>query len=966
MQHRVRRVLLVSSLYDSFILSEEGHLHEALFSRFIDLNISNIPDLVRVPDGAQALRAAESRGPFDLIIASVNTGDIDPIELTRRLRESGRFVPVIVLAYSSRELAAFVNNNDLSLLERVFLWQGDVGILLAIIKNTEDRRNIPYDTGVRGIPAIIVVEDNIRFYSSFLPVIYGEIFKHTHNLLSEDLNLSQKMLRMRARPRVLLCSSYEEAWGHFTRYREHILGIISDFEFPRKGQLDRRAGLKLTARARRSRPDIRIVLQSSNQENKRLADEVGASFLLKGSPFLLHQLRNILIDRFGFGDFVFRLPDHTAIDQAHDLKTLVKKLKTVPLESIGYHAERNHFSNWLKARTEFALAEKLLPQAIGKFKKLDDLRDHLLRMISEHREQRNRLVITDFDRNRFEPTVSITRIGSGSLGGKARGIAFVNRILQATEIEKVFPDIDIVVPPSVVLATGVFEDFLEQNDLGDFAIASESDQEIRERFLSSPLPREIIEDLEAFVQTIKYPLAVRSSSLLEDSFAQPFAGVYETYMIPNNDEDDATRLGQLIDAVKLVYASTFSLRAKSYMDMTIYRLEEERMAVIIQQVVGTHHGNRFYPDFAGVARSYNFYPHPPHTSADGVIAMGLGMGRTVVDGSPCLRFCPKYPRHAIGFSSSKDALKNSQRQFFAIDMERPPEGDNYAELGLYGLDDAEGDGTLTQLGSTYLPDDNRVVDGISRDGIRLVSFAQILKHDTFPLAKILDYLLDRGARGTATPVEIEFAATLPTTRDAKPQFGFLQLRPLALSMESEEVSIGDIKQSDLICRSTTILGNGRFADICDIIVVDFHRFERSKSTEIAKIVGSFNAQLKQQTRPYLLIGVGRWGSNDPNLGIPVSWSQISGAQIIVESGFRDLKVAPSQGTHFFQNLTASNVGYFTVNPESGEGYVDWEWLANIKATGESDCVRHLQLRKPMTVKMDGRSGEGVIIKPSAK
>jgi hypothetical protein len=812
---------------------------------------------------------------------------------------------------------------------------------------------------------ILVVEDNVRFYSSFLPVIYTELMDHTRNLIQEGLNLSQKMTRTRARPKILLCTSYEEAWDYFSTYEEHVLGIISDIEFPWKGELNRKAGLELTSRVRKVREDIPIVLQSSFPDNESLAHSIGAAFLLKGSPMLLHQLRAVLTEHFGFGDFVFTMPDGTEIDRAHDLRTLIEKLKTVPAESIAFHGERNHFSNWLKARTEFALAEKLRPRKVTDFESLEELREDLIRSISEYRRERDKVVVADFDRSQYDSFISISRIGSGSLGGKARGLAFVNRLLNESDLREAFAGVRITVPSSVVLGTHIFDQFLEQNELRDFAISSLSDEETEERFLQGEFPDEVLRDLETFLDATRHPLAVRSSGLLEDSSNQPFAGVYHTYMLPNNDRDPRKRLRQLVSSVKRVYASTFSMQAKGFLQMTPYRLEEEKMAVIIQELVGSKHGDRFYPDFSGVARSYNFYPTPPLRAEDGVVAVALGLGKTVVDGGSCLRFCPKHPRHLVAFSSVDDVLKNSQREFYALPLDRQPSphGEEGVELSPCGLEVAEADATLGPLGSTYSPDNDVVYDGISRPGVRLVSFAPILKHGVFPLAEILSRLLELGSEGTSSPVEIEFAVNLSVPRGAPPEFGFLQMRPLALSRELEELQIGHVLSSRLLCRSGNVLGNGSITDLRDLVVVDFHRFDRARSREAAMQVARFNAELQGEGRPYLLIGVGRWGSSDPHLGIPVTWNQVAGARVIVEAGFKDFRVTPSQGTHFFQNLTSCNVGYFTVNPQSGEGFVDWDWLTEQPAAGEGDFVRHIRFDAPLVVKMNGQRGEGVVLKP---
>jgi CheY-like chemotaxis protein len=968
MRFRVRHILLVSSLYDSFILTEDGQLNEALLRQYINLNLSENPVVTRVSNGSEALAMAEKQQRFDLILTSMHVGDMDAEELAQRAKAAGLDIPVVLLAFNNRELTDFVAVRKIEALDRIFLWQGDVRILLAIVKYVEDRLNVRHDSGMHGVPIIIVVEDNVRFYSSFLPVIYSELVNHSHGLIMEGLNLSQKMMRFRARPKVLLCTSYEEAWRYFSEYEEHVLGVISDIEFPRRGKLDRRAGVELTSRIQQVRPDIPIVLQSSLPENEELAKEVGAAFLLKGSPVLLHQLETVLKENFGFGDFVFRTADGAEVDRAHDLMTLIEKLRTVPAECLAYHGERNHFSNWLKARTEFTLAQVLRPRKVSDFTDLEHLRQDLIKGISRYRRERDEVIVADFTRDKYEPLVKVSRIGGGSLGGKARGLAFVNRLINDSDLEEKFPGVRVSVPSCVVLGTDIFDEFLESNGLKDFAIDASDDTEIVNRFLAMPFPEQAVADLAAFLEKADYPLAVRSSGLLEDSPNQPFAGVYQTYMLPNNDPDPARRLVQLIAAVKLVYASTFRKQAKSFLRMTSYRLEEEKMGVIIQRIVGAAHENRFYPDFSGVARSHNFYPTAPLKAEDGIVAAALGFGRTVVEGGACLRFCPKYPQHVISFSSVDDVVRNSQREFYGLDIEMEPrqsieEGD---ELRRYGLQVAEQDGTLSYLGSTYSPENKAVYDGLSRAGIRLISFAPILKHGLFPMAELLDELLKIGVEGTSAPVEIEFAVNLSVPKGEPIEFGYLQMRPLALSRELEELTIGDVPDASLVCRSDSVLGNGKVEGLRDLVVVDYHRFERSKSVEVAELVARFNAHLQSDGIAYVLIGVGRWGSTDPFLGIPVAWGQIAGARVIVEAGFKDFKVSPSQGTHFFQNLTSCNVGYFTVNPEAGEGSIDWEWLGAQQAVAEDACVRHIRLEEPLLVKMSGRKGEGIILKPGAE
>ncbi len=966
MRHRVRDILLVSSLYDAFILAEDNELNELVLDEAIGLGLLHTPRFTRVSSGAEALQLA-SRGGYDLIIASTHVADMSALTLARRVRAAGLTLPVVMLAFDATELAHPGDRVGGSPLDRVFLWQGDVRVLLAIVNDIEDRLNVAHDTGVMGVQALIVVEDNIRFYSSFLPAIYAEVTKHTRSLVPEGMNVSHKLLRIQARPKILLCQTFEQAWQYFSAYQEHVLGVVSDVEFPKDGRLCREAGVELARLVRERQPDVPIMLQSSVPANEATARAIGATFLLKGSPTLLAELRRFMIEHCGFGDFVFRMPDGREVARASDLKTLEDHLRTVPLTSIAYHSARNHFSIWLKARTEFALAYRLRPRKISDFASLEDLREDLVRSIQQYRLQRTRALVADFDRNAVDPQSGFTRIGSGSLGGKARGLAFANLLIDEFDLRDRFPGVHVSVPAATVIGTDVFDRFLDENQLRDFAIACEDDEEILRRFCAARFPAPVQQDLRAFLGAVAYPLAVRSSSLLEDSQYQPFAGVYETYLLPNNSVDLAVRLEHLLAAIKRVYASTFSQNAKAYLRATAYRVEEEKMAVILQKLVGASHAGRFYPDFAGVARSHNFYPAPGMRADDGIAAVALGLGAAVVEGEVCVRFCPRYPRNLVQLSSVADVLRNSQREFYALDLDRNrpvARGCHRLDLDRYGLETAATDGTLDAVASVYSADNDAIYDGTSRPGVRLVTFAPILKHEVFPLAGILETLLRLAAEASSAPVEIEFA--VKALANGAREFGFLQLRPLALSDVLADPDVGEVEDQALICRSASVLGHGQLDDVRDVVVVDFHRFERARSQDVARQVAVFNAHLLADERRYILIGVGRWGSADPFLGIPVAWNQIAGCKAIVEAGFRDFKVTPSQGSHFFQNLTSSNVGYFTVNPEAGEGFVDWEWLAAQPAVREADCVRHLQFDAPVVVRMNGRTNTGFIAKPGVK
>ncbi len=963
MREQVRNVLFVSSFYESFIMAEDGQLNELLLTKFLDVNLSQAPRLTHVATGAEALELASEPDRFDLVLTALDMGDMDAVTLSHRLREQGVKLPVELLAYDHRELKDFLARHDASLIDRAFLWQGDARILLAIVKYVEDKLNVDHDVRV-GVPVLLVVEDNVRYYSSFLPVIFTEVMKHSQQVISEGLNLSQKLLRMRARPKILLASDYEEAWAYFTRYREDVLGVISDIEFPRGGERATDAGASLAARIREARPDLPIVLHSSYPENRKQAAQIGARFMLKGSPDMLGQLRELLVEEFFFGDFVFRLPTGEEIDRARNLKELVERLRSVPAESIAYHGVRNDFSSWLRARAEFDPARKLRRRKVSDFASLEHVRRDMVRAIDEFRRERNRGTVADFDPDTFDPTMGIARIGGGSLGGKARGLAFAIRLLDRSRIADRYEDIRITVPPAVVLGTEVFERFLERNALRDMSLRSDNDAELLRQFLNSDFPPDVRIQLRTFLEMMDVPLAVRSSSLLEDSPHQPFAGIFETLMLSNDHPDLDVRLEQLLDAIRKVYASTFTQHTKAFLRATPYRLEEEQMAVVIQKMVGSRHENYFYPDFAGVARSVNFYPTPPLKADEGIVAVALGLGRTVVDGERSIRFSPAHPRHIVEFSSVDDMVKNAQREFWALELGSGEGGARVRDRTIrLGLDEAERHGVLGPLGSTYSDENNAVYDGVARDGIRLVTFAPILKNEIFPLAEIVGELLEIGAAGTSTPVEIEFAVNLSPPPGEPREFGFLQLRPLAPSRELEDLEIGKVSNDELVCESPWVLGNGRLENVRDIILVDPECFDRSASRETARAVGKLNNQLVAEGTPYILVGVGRWGSSHPELGIPVSWEDISGAVAIVEAGLRDIRVTPSQGTHFFQNLASCNVGYFTVNADRGEGFVQWNWLRSQAARTIDGCVRHLRFDDPLDLIMVGQEHRGIIRKP---
>ncbi len=966
MRHNIRDILLVSSLYDSFVLGEDGGLYELLLNEYMGLNLSHAPGITWVSSAKEAIELASQQSRFDLIITTLHLQDLHAIDYARKLRKMGVTTPLVLLTYDNRELNTLLATHDVSCFDKVFMWQGNFRILLAIIKCIEDIHNVERDTRLAGVQSVILIEDSVKFYSSYLPIIYTELMRHSQEVIEEGMNLSHKMLRMRARPKILLCHTYEEAWRYFETYHETILGVISDIRFPHGGESDPQAGIEFARNVKKSHRDIPILLQSNDIEMKPVALGVGASFLLKNSPMLMHELRDFMKKYLSFGDFVFSMPDGTEVAHAHDLRELEQRIRTVPAESLIFHAERNHFSNWLKARTEFYLAHKLRPRKVSDYASPDDLRQALITYIREYHEAQHRGTIVDFDTVTFDGSDTFTRMGSGSIGGKGRGIVFVESLLNASQIRKRYDGIRISVPAATILQTDVFDDFMEQNNLSELAVRHSDDEEISRRFLDASMPEHVVDWLRRLLEVVNYPLAIRSSSLLEDSSYLPFAGVYETYMVPNNHRDLEVRLQELIVAIKRVYASTFSHHAKAYVSQTPYRLEEEKMAVIIQKMVGRTHRNNFYPDFSGVARSHNYYPIKPMVSDDGIASVALGLGAMVVEGGATVRFCPRYPRHLLHFTTAEDAVINSQKEFFALNM--PPtdadcDHNRQVELVRLSLNVAEEDGVLGPLGSTCSLDNNIVYDGVSRPGIRIVSFAHVLKGDVFPLADILRDILELGRAGMNTPVEMEFSVNLSVPPGQPKEFHVLQLRPMVISQEREQLEIGDIEPERLVCRSNQVFGNGLINNVHDIVFVDRQRFDRANTVQIAREIGLFNLELAGEQRPYLLVGIGRWGSADPWLGIPVTWDDIAGARVIVETGFEDMKVTPSQGTHFFQNLNAFQIGYFTVNADGNHDFIDWPWLSAGEAVKTREYTRHLRFEKPLIIKMDGHNSEGVILKP---
>ncbi|HWR62317.1 MAG TPA: PEP/pyruvate-binding domain-containing protein [Clostridia bacterium] len=965
MKFRVRDILLVSTPYDAFVLEEDGRLSDQIFSEFLDLNLQFVPRIKRVSSAEEAF-AALKRRLYDLIITMPHISDMDPLEFGRRVKQTYRGKPVVMLTYDTVSNDIIEEIRRTRVIDRVFYWSGDSKIFLVIIKYVEDRNNIAQDSQL-GVQGILVVDDAPWYYSQFLPIIYTEIMKQTRYLISHAVNELHRQLRMRARPKILLAETYEEARDIIGRYRSNLFGIISDVGFPKDGTRNKAAGFELARLVKEEITDLPVLLQSGEASNAAKAEEMKVAFLSKTSPNLLLELRSFILNNFGFGDFVFKLPDGTVLATAADISSFERIIRELPEESLIYHASNNHFSRWFRARTEFLIADKLRSIRSSDYERASDLRAVLLDSIEKYYLRYQKGVILDFGLSKMDFESSFNRLGSGSLGGKGRGVAFFNTLLTDTDIQSKYPDVDIKTPNSYVICSGTFEEFMESNRLQEMAVNSGDEEEIARRFLEAELPAKIDKNLRELIALADYPLAVRSSSILEDSQILPFAGIYRTYLLPNNHPDPEVRLKQLTDAIRLVYASVFSQSPKQYAQNVDLRIEEEKMAILIQQLVGEQHGDIFYPAISGVAQSYNFYPISYMQPEQGVVSLALGFGRKVVGGEQVYRFSPVYPKMPPPYASATEFLRGSQHDFYALDLNFPAgqlttdDGCTYRE---FDLKRAEADGVMTHIASTYSAADDLINDTIMIKGPRVLTFAPILKYGYMPLADIINDLLQLNKRSFGSDVEIEFAVNIPKDRNKKPEFYMLQVRPLVVGKEAEEVKAGGHSREELVCESRHTIGNGIYQDIHDIIYVDRNTFEITKTKIIAAEIDELNRQLLKENRKCIIIGFGRLGTSDPSLGIPVTWSQMSQAKVVVEADLDSLAVEPSLGSHFHHNLTSLKMGYLHIGTDTGKGeYVDWDWLDKAPAYGRTTHVKLIRDRRPIQVKIDGRSRIGVLLKP---
>ena len=963
MAQKVTDILLVSSPYDAFIMEEEGRLAERIIHEYRGLNLSRPPMLSWVSSASEALDVLEQK-KFDLVITMPQVDETDAYELGRQIKTKFTDLPVFLMIQDTSRHLLDRKTKDHTSIDRIYVWSGNSDLLLALIKNLEDRMNVAHDTQRARVRVIIIVEDSPIYYSSLLSLLYKEIVSQTQAVMEESLNDEHRILRMRARPKILVAQSYEEAIELYQKYKPYLLSVFSDVRFPKNEQLDDKAGVKLLSRIREDNPDLPLLNFSSEESNREQAQNIPAVFLNKNSATLHSEIRSFFMQYLGFGDFIFRLPDGKEIGRASNLREMEQLLPTVPDESVFYHATRNHFSSWLMARSEIMLASKLKPVKISDFKNIQEAKKYLVSIIRDRRVGRQKGIITEFDSKHFDPDADFTKIGKGSLGGKARGLAFMStRLKNSSDLHRQFTGVTINVPKTLVVSTEGFDAFINENNLGEVATGNYNDQEIIQLFTAARMPERLKRDLKQYLKHARYPLAVRSSSLLEDAQFQPFAGIYKTYMSPNNHPDLSRRYEQLLLAIKLVYASTYCESARAYVKSTFHRTEDEKMGVVIQRLTGEVYDQYFYPAISGVAQSYNYYPISYMKPEDGLAHIALGLGKIVVEGGAAMRFSPKYPQFLPQFSTVDDILENAQRFFYALNLTKFPDDlptNEDATLEKLDIDAAIHDAPVRQLCSTYSAQDHRIRDGVQKSGYPVCTFASILKYDTLPLAEILTEVLAMGRQGMGCPVEIEFAVNMPFNGDQKPLFELLQIRPMAVNRSNLSIDISDDDISRAFCYSTMALGNGQVEEIQDIIFVNPDTFDAADTINIATEIAQVNKEMIGRHQKYLLIGPGRWGSADRWLGIPVRWTDISGVGAIVETTIEGFKADPSQGSHFFHNITSLGISYLNTT-ESGEDFIDWKWLRSLPTVADTPHLKHVRVQKPLIIKIDGIESRGVII-----
>ena len=964
MTKRIFNVLLVANPYDAFMLEDDGRIDEKIFNEYMNLSLRYPPRFTQVSTEEETWKQLANT-TFDLVICMPGSDNSDTFEIARSIKNKYSHIPLVVLTPFSHGITARMEHEDLSIFEYVFCWLGNTDLLVSIIKLIEDKMNLEHDVKEVGVQMIMLVEDSIRFYSSVLPNLYKFVLKQSQEFATEALNAHQRTLRMRGRPKIVLTRTYEEAMELYNKYEKNVLGIITDARYPRGGVVDPMAGIKLLAEIRSRDPFIPLILQSAEVNNKVYAGRYDASFVDKNSKKMNIDLREIISEHFGFGDFIFRNPDtFEEVARVRNLKELQNIIFAIPKESLLYHISRNHVSRWLYSRAMFPPAEFLKQITWKSLQDIDAHRRIIFEAIVKYRKMKNQGVVAVFQRDRFDRYSNFARIGEGSLGGKGRGLAFIdNMVKRHIEFEE-FENATVVIPKTVVLCTDIFDEFMDTNGLYQVALSDADDDTILKAFLRAKLPDRLVEDFFAFFDVVKSPIAIRSSSLLEDSHYQPFAGIYSTYMIPYL-EDKYEMLRMLSDAIKGVYASVYYRDSKAYMQATSNVIDQEKMAVILQEVVGTQYGDRFYPSISGVARSLNYYPIGDERAEEGTVSLALGLGKYIVDGGLTLRICPYHPNQVLQTSEMEIALRETQTQFYALDLKNT--GHNFSlddgfNLLKLPVKEADNDGALNFIASTYDPYDMVIRDGIYPGGRKLITFANVLQHDVFPLPRILQLAQEYGQSEMRRPVEIEFAVTLNAQKKTG-VFYLLQIRPMVDIKAVLDEDLNLIKDENVLLRSNNSLGHGIMEDIYDIIYVKTEGYTASNNPTIAYEIEKMNRKFLDEGKHYILVGPGRWGSSDSWLGIPVKWPHISAARIIVEAGLTNYRVDPSQGTHFFQNLTSFGVGYFTINSYMNDGIYNQDILNAHPAVEETQFIRHVRFDNPLIVKMDGKKKQGVVMLP---
>lgn len=969
MPRKVGHILLVSTSYEAWIMEEDCRLSEQIIHEYCGLNLSHPPQLAWVSSLPEALRQIE-QSHFDLVINISRTVDAEAYQTGYEIKQKRPDMPVVLLTHQEalpETCTQFYNRS--SGIDQIFYWSGDAGILLAIIKCVEDQMNVHNDTYCAGIRVIIFVEDSPFYSSSILPILYKELVIETQAVIEDGLNEEHRILSMRARPKILLANSYEKAMDLYEQFKPYILGIISDVRFPSNGTIDPDAGLKLLRYIKQDRFDIPLLLASSEPHNAQSVSEIPAVFIDKNSPVLNEKLASFLLDYLGFGSFIFKLPDGREISRANDLYSLELELRNIPDESFIFHCQQNDFSRWLFSLAEVELACKLRPLRGTDFESVETHRKYLIKIIEQQRKDRLKGVIVDFDKDRFDPETGFLKIGKGSLGGKARGQAFMSSILhRSLELIQPFDTTDIFVPQTLVITTEGFDAFIRMNRLEDMVQKDLPDEIIAQRFMAADFPETLRSQLISYLDTVHYPLAVRSSSLLEDAQFKPYAGLYKTFFVANDHDDINCRLDQLINAVKMVYASTYYKAPKAFSIRVGNRMESEKMAVIIQQVVGSRYNNFFYPAISGVAQSKNYYPFSKMKPEDGIVNIAIGLGKSVMEGERSLRFSPRFPEILPQRSSVKDILVNSQQYFYTLKMGEPTchIGINEAiTLEKRDIPDASDDHPVRFLSSTYYPEDNRIRDIYSPSGYPVVTFASVLKHRVFPFSEIITALLKLSSKELGCPVEMEFALDFSPEKGVNARFAVLQIRPMSAREEMLDVEISDSDRDMAFCISHKALGNTINCEMKDIVYVKPDSFDPAKTAEVAKQIAQINAFLMKEGRKYVLIGPGRWGSADHWLGIPVTWADICGVGAIVETVHPLIHAEPSHGSHFFHNIAALGINYFNINDRHIDK-MDFECLSGFHKVHETADVIHAVVPHPLILKVDGGKGFGVIVEAPHK